>query len=346
MPTLSRQKALCRSPFKVSWQELDHRVAADEVLIRMVYCGVCGTDIHDASRGLRSWQGLGHEMVGVVESVGAATRGFEAGMPVAVRNAAACGECPDCLGGAERYCRSPRHCGGGFSTHVTASPRALVPLDGLPLREAALIEPLNVAIDLVRTAGLRKGEPVAIVGPGPIGILAAYLCRLWHDSPVWIVGHKTSARRLELLRPLAPRGVFDTSGFFWKSQARSELASSKGLQFLITTAPSTITGFIEEIAPWASTLTTIGLAGEPSEESVTIPVREWMFRRLGLRTAFAYPNMYFEEARDLIARKDVPAGALVTHTFPLPRLEEALKFVERRGDGLIKALVSCGPEVS
>lgn len=344
MLALSRQKALCRSPFKISWQEFDPKTAADEVLVRMVYCGVCGTDIHDASRGLRDWQGLGHEMVGVVEAAGAATRGFEAGVPVAVRNAAACGECPECLGGSERYCRSPRHCGDGFSTHVTASPRALMPLDGLQLREAALIEPLNVAIDLVKTARLHKGESVAIVGPGPIGILAAYLCRLWHDSPIWIIGRKTSARRLELLRPLSPRGVFDTSGFFWKSHVRSELASSKGLQFLITTAPSTITDFIEEIAPWGSSLTTIGLAGDPAKEAVTIPVRSWMFRRLGLRMSFAYPNLYFEEARDLIARKDVPAGALVTHTFPLPRLQEALKFVERRDDGLIKALVACQEE--
>ena len=307
----------------------------------MSLCGICGTDIHDVSKGLRSWQCLGHEMVGVVDQTGPGTDGVEPGTPVAVRNAASCGKCPSCVAGEERFCQSVHACIGGFSSHVVASTRALLSLDGLPLEKAVLIEPLNVAIDLVKTAGVERGDAVVIVGPGPIGILAAFLCRLWYDSPLWVVGRSTSRRRLDLLERVSPRGYHDAGRGSWKSGARSEFAKTPGMHFLVTTSPRTIIDFVEPVAPFGSTFTTIGLASRRAEESVTIPVRSWMFRRLSLRTSFAYPNLHFQQARDLIARGDIPAEDFVSQTFPLARLKAALEFVSSRDPALVKAVVAC-----
>ena len=307
----------------------------------MSLCGICGSDIHDVSKGLRSWQCIGHEMVGVVDQAGPGTDGVELGTPVAVRNAASCGKCPSCLAGDERFCQSVHACIGGFSSHVIASTRALLSLDGLPLEKAVVIEPLNVAIDLVKTAGIERGDPVAIVGPGPIGILTAFLCRLWYDSPLWVVGRNTSRCRLDLLERVSPRGYHDAERLSWKSSARSEFAKTPGMHFLVTTSPRTIIDFVEPVAPFGSTFTTIGLASRRAEESVTIPVRSWMFRRLSLKTSFAYPNLHFQQARDMIARGDIPAEDFVSQTFPLARLKAALEFVSSRDPDLVKAVVAC-----
>lgn len=340
------KQALCRPKFNVRWKPFeDGPLDGEETLVRVAYCGICGSDVHDVSSGFGDWQALGHEMVGTVEKVGTGVRGIDQGMSVAVRNAASCGTCERCLAGQGRYCESVHVCLGGFSTHLKAPAQVLMPLGDLSLSDAVLIEPLNVAIDLVRTAEVQNGEPVVIVGPGPIGILAACVCRLWHRSPLWIIGHKTSAKRLELLRRLSFEDYFDVSKKGWKSEAASSFASMAHLKFLVTAPPVSIVDSLEKIAPFGSSFTTVGLAHHPKGESIAIKVRPWMFKRFQLRTSFAYPNLYFDEAIKIIGGGCIPAGEMITQVFPLDKLKGALRFVADRGPDLIKAVVSCRDSV-
>lgn len=338
---MDSKRALCKSKMKIRWEEIrSFETGPEEALIRIVHCGVCASDIHDLEGGLKNWQPLGHETVGFVEKTGGNVKNISVEMPVAIRNATACGDCEPCRQGTPRFCQHAIHCIGGFATHVIANAKALLPLGDLSLEDSVLIEPLNVALDLIKTSELRDGEPVVLVGPGPIGILAAYICAYRKKSPIWIVGHQISVPRLELLQRLPTlQEVYDANNPGWAEKAKKDVEMLGGARFLITAPPVSFFKSVLPIAPLGSVFSTVGLAVRVSDELVKIPLRAWMFRRYQLRTSFAYPNLYFEEAREILKSGIIPAGKFITHRFPLSRLGNAFRCVRRRDDGLIKAVV-------
>ncbi|MFJ6572918.1 L-idonate 5-dehydrogenase [Streptomyces sp. NPDC091292] len=162
-----------------------------QALVAVRYGGVCGSDLHYWRHGgvgdfrLREPMVLGHEVVGTVvgygDGVGAGFGGPVPGTEVAVHPATPCGVCPECADGRRHVCRDTRYLGsaarmphvqGGFAAEITVPADQLRALPaGLPLRRAALAEPLSVALHAVRRAGDVAGRHVLVTGAGPIGCL-------------------------------------------------------------------------------------------------------------------------------------------------------------------------------
>ncbi|MFJ8938202.1 L-idonate 5-dehydrogenase [Streptomyces sp. NPDC102365] len=161
-----------------------------EALVAVRYGGVCGSDLHYWRHGgvgdfrLREPMVLGHEIVGTVLAygAGAGADGTPApGTAVAVHPATPCGVCPECAAGRRNVCRDTRYLGsaartphvqGGFAAHVVVPAAQLRALPAqLPLRRAALAEPLSVALHAVGRAGDVRGKHVLVTGAGPIGCL-------------------------------------------------------------------------------------------------------------------------------------------------------------------------------
>ena len=157
-----------------------------EVSVAVAYCGICGTDMHifrgEMDGRVRPPQVVGHEMSGVVSAVGPGVSGWKVGDRVAVRPLDWCGTCPACRAGNGHVCMNLVFMGidgpGAFQQVWNVKARTLfrVP-DSLPLREAALVEPLAVACHDVRRSGLRAGDTAVVIGGGPIGLLIALVAR-------------------------------------------------------------------------------------------------------------------------------------------------------------------------
>ncbi|MEM7472748.1 MAG: alcohol dehydrogenase catalytic domain-containing protein [Pseudomonadota bacterium] len=157
-----------------------------EVQIDVAYCGICGTDLHiylghmDARVGFE--RTIGHEMSGVIDSVGEGVDGLAAGQPIVVRPLDHCGECPACKAGHEHVCHNLKFIGidtdGAFQQkwNVPAHTIHVLP-EGLDLSHAALIEPLAVAVHDVDRGQVKPGEDVLVIGGGPIGMLVAMAAR-------------------------------------------------------------------------------------------------------------------------------------------------------------------------
>jgi (R,R)-butanediol dehydrogenase/meso-butanediol dehydrogenase/diacetyl reductase len=157
-----------------------------EVRLRVAYVGICGTDMHvfhgnmDARVGPR--RVIGHEMSGIVESLGEGVEGFAPGDRVVVRPLDHCGTCPACRAGHSHICHRLRFLGldtdGALQELWTVPAHTLHRLpDGMDLQTAALIEPLAVAVHDVRRARLQVGETALVIGGGPIGMLIAMVAR-------------------------------------------------------------------------------------------------------------------------------------------------------------------------
>lgn len=184
-------------PFELNRPE----VAPGKVVIRVAYAGVCKSDIDIIDDRTDIYQppvALGHEFSGVVTEVGEGVTSLQVGDQVVSQTALdVCDSCQACDDGYYEICESKAILGwthnGGFADYVLASERFCYKIDrSVDLRAAALAEVLAIGVEGVLVRGkLRPGDAVAVVGPGPCGLLAAYAALRLGASKVLLVGRES-----------------------------------------------------------------------------------------------------------------------------------------------------------
>ena len=155
---------------------------ADEVLLRVAACGICGSDLHmtedPETFALKRGGVLGHEISGEVVACGTKVANFKSGDRVAVAPMRGCGHCDSCSRGEPAWCAEMRLIGGGYAEFITVAARQCRRLpDDLPTEEGALAEPVAVGLHAVTRSGLKPGNRVLVLGAGPIGLLVAFWAR-------------------------------------------------------------------------------------------------------------------------------------------------------------------------
>jgi L-iditol 2-dehydrogenase len=162
---------------------------AGELAIRIAAAGICGSDIHayEWTPGYEFMAPhmpftLGHEFAGVVTALGEGVTGFAVGDAVTAWPTIGCGRCRACREDRSQDCQARRilglHCDGGFAAAVLAPAANCFRLpEGLPVALGALAEPLSIAWNAVEVAGVRRGEAVLVLGPGPIGLAIAWMAQ-------------------------------------------------------------------------------------------------------------------------------------------------------------------------
>ena len=186
-------KALVLSQYRqLELQDLPQPTpAADEVLIQVRACGICGSDVHgyDGSTGRRIPPlVMGHEAAGVIAAVGSAVKDFAIGDRVTFDSTISCGQCHFCKRGQVNLCDARQvlgvSCGdyrraGAFAEFVTVPARVLYRLpDGLAFEKAAMIEAISVAVHAVHLTPVELNDTAVIVGAGMIGLLTLQAARL------------------------------------------------------------------------------------------------------------------------------------------------------------------------
>jgi (R,R)-butanediol dehydrogenase / meso-butanediol dehydrogenase / diacetyl reductase len=147
---------------------------ADELVVRVAACGVCGSDIK-AQPFAPAGMVMGHELGGEIVAVGSAATQVEEGTNVAVLPVISCGSCRYCQAGLVSHCAAARYIGmgppGGFAEFAAVPARHAFALPAdLPGTYAALVEPFAVGLHGVRSAEITAGDDVLIVGAGGVGL--------------------------------------------------------------------------------------------------------------------------------------------------------------------------------
>lgn len=170
---------------KISLEEVvKPDIGPEEVLLRIHSVGICGTDLHIFNGGMKVPQGtiLGHEFSGVVELVGDKVKHLQPGTHAVAEHVLFCRRCRYCLRGRPNLCIEARvlgvHSPGALAEYLALPAELVHPVpNSMDLEEAALIEPLSIALYAVREAGFLLGRKVAVVGQGPIGLLVDQVLR-------------------------------------------------------------------------------------------------------------------------------------------------------------------------
>ena len=208
------------APGKIEIRETpDPELLHGQVLVEISRCGVCGSDL-SAYKGQNPTVQypilIGHEPVGLIRELGEGTGGLglRVGDRVVAEPFTFCGNCPMCDIGRYNDCPSLKTRGtqipGTMSSLIAHSARQLFKLpDDLYDTEAAMVEPLTIALHALHRAGVREGDNVLITGAGAIGLLAALSCLVYGAAPILV---DPVEARLELARQFGIKHVFNNGG--------------------------------------------------------------------------------------------------------------------------------------
>ncbi|RJP72715.1 MAG: NAD(P)-dependent alcohol dehydrogenase, partial [Candidatus Abyssobacteria bacterium SURF_17] len=161
---------------------------ADEVLVKISYCGICGSDIHQVQYGMEEPEDtmMGHEASGVVVGVGKHVEGWRQGDRVIVYRTQPCGQCWYCANRLPDMCRHKRTTSNGcYAEYVTCRLDHLYLLpEQVSLKAAALWNPLTNAIHAVQLSRQQLGNFVVVMGAGPIGLFTLAAAKRAGAHPV------------------------------------------------------------------------------------------------------------------------------------------------------------------
>lgn len=312
-------------------------IGPDDVLVEVKAAGVCGSDVefwrHSITFPVRTPVIQGHEFAGVIVEVGTGVTDWHVGDEVVSETAAyVCGKCRLCRSGLYNLCSERLGFGygldGAFAKYIRVRQGVLhrKPPD-ISWNAAALVEPACVAYNaVVVVSDPRPGEPVAILGPGPIGLMCLQVAKLVGAFPVLITGTNLDAIRLELARKLGANVTVDTSEADPVVIAL-ELTQREGIPLVIDAAgsPVTIRQSLEMVSR-AGQITRLGWSKEPVGFSLD-PIVAKAVRYQG---SFSHTWRTWEAVLNLLRTKRLDLGALVTHEFRLEEWRKAYELVESR----------------
>lgn len=313
-----------------------------EVRIRVAACGVCGTDIHIyySGKGSVDVTGpviLGHELSGVITELGEGVEIFQVGDHVTVDPNIYCGKCRPCRIGKKQVCENLRAIGvnqdGGFAQYCTAPQEQCYRLDPrTPLRLGAMAEPLACCIHGIDRAGIRHGDTVCVIGGGAIGLMMVQLAKLGGAGAV-ILSEPEAARREIGLRVGADWAV-DPIHEDMPARLR-ELLGSDGADVVIECVGSTIA--TAQAFAAAGQGANILLFSVPKEGAQYAVALEDVFRKeLTIMGSRINPDTH-QRAVQLIDSGRLQLEPLITHSFPVEQLEEAIR--TQMGPQSIKVLI-------
>jgi L-iditol 2-dehydrogenase len=320
-----------------------------EVLLRVKVTGVCGSDLHsyaDARIGdtlIEAPLILGHEFSGVVEAVGLDSldghcQPLKPGTRVAVDPAQPCHHCEQCEHGHPNLCCHLAFCGnypygGSFCEWMHMPARSCFPVSrSLDDSEAALLEPLGVAIHAVDFAKIRVANSVAILGAGPIGLLILQVAKLAGADPIFI--SDKFPWRLKLAEKFGGIPIHCASGS--AIQRIQKDTQGRGVDVAIEAA------WADRSVEDAAEMTRLGgrlvLVGIPGDDRLAL--KHSTARRKGLtilmsrRMKHVYPR-----AMRLAEQGRVDLHGIVSHRFPLKRAVEAFRLNAAYRDKVVKVIV-------
>ena len=322
-----------------------------DVLVAVNYTGICGSDVHYYDHGaigsfvVKEPMVLGHESAGTVIQVGAAVKTLKPGDAVAIEPGYPCRRCAPCLSGHYNLCPEmvfaatpPHH--GTLTGFWTAPADFCYRLPAhVSLREGALVEPLAVAVHIVRQAAVAPGQSVVVMGAGPVGLLCAGVARAFGASTVVSVDIIPS--KLEFARGFAATHTYLSQRVSAEENARNILAEA-GLGEGGADAVIDASGAEPSIQTSLHVVRRGGtyVQGGMGKSDITFPIMALCLKEVTARGSFRYGSGDYALAVELIASGKVDVKRMITDTVGFEKAEEAFKLV-KEGQA-IKVLIA-GP---
>lgn len=323
------------------------------VKLKVAWCGICGTDLHEYLEGpiFISAPGhphplshenapvtMGHEFSGTVEEVGEGVTDVEVGENVVVEPYFVCNECAPCKTGNYHLCTQMGFIGlagggGGLSEKVVVDRRWVHKIGNIPLDEAALIEPLSVAHHAVVRSGARSGDIAIVGGAGPIGLLVAAVLK--GLGATTIVTELSGARKEKALSSGVADYVIDPSSEDVKARVL-EISGGVGADvgFECAGVNAVLDTMLDTVRP-AGVVVNVSIWGKPA----TIDMQKLVLKEIDLRGTIAYVRDH-EAVIKMVQDGVVDLAPFITGRIQLEELiSEGFTTLIEHNDTAVKILV-------
>ena len=310
---------------------------AGQVGVAIEAGGICGSDLHYYNHGgfgavrVKHPMVLGHEVAGMIESIGPGVEGLAVGDRIAVSPSLPCNSCEYCLKGQQNQCLDMRfygsamrmpHVDGAFRQHLVAEASQCHRLaDGVTLSEGAFAEPFAVTLHAVSRAGSLLGKRVLVTGSGPIGALCIVAARA-HGAREIVVTDVMEGP-LAFARAV---GADETIDVARESERLAAYGADKGtfdVMFEASGNAAALAAGIEVLRP-RSVLVQLGLGSG----DMAVPQNRIVAKEIEVRGSFRF-HEEFALAVDLINKRRVDVRPLLSDTFPI---DEAIAAFELAND--------------
>ena len=302
----------------------------DEILIKVMSSGICGTDIH-IYRGeyLGEYPVIpGHEFSGLVEAVGPSVTRFQPGDRVAVEPNIACDNCLNCLNNRHNFCQNWIAIGvtraGGMAQYTTAPEKAVFNIGDIPFEHGAFMEPLSCVLHGVTRLAPEPAARIAIFGAGPIGILLLQVLRLQGAAEIHVVDMNPN---------------------------RAEFANEKGADAVTTSMDDLpnrdydvvvdATGAIPVMSRCLDFIRHGGkvlLFGVPPSDS-RMEIEAFQIFRKGLTILSSFTSLRNSyQALDLIKKERISLDGLISHKLTLDKFQDGISLIERGLENVKKVM--------
>jgi L-iditol 2-dehydrogenase len=327
-------------------------VGEREVLIKVAACGICGTDIKKIfQRYVEPPQILGHELAGTVVAVGPGVTKWKLGDRVMSFHHIPCGDCFYCKNRLFSQCKQYKTTGltggftpngGGFGEYVKAMPwvaeHGMVHLpDSVSFEEATFIEPINTIVKAVQKARVIASETVLIIGCGPIGLQLLMVTKIVGAS---IYTSDPMATRRSKSLALGAVESFDPLSGKLVEEIRTRTGGRGADVVLVAVAqPAVVVEALAAARPGGRVL--LFAANDPVTK-IEFPAAAVGIDEKEILGSYSAAVDIQESAAALVLEKKLPVMEIVTHRFPLARIQEGLELANRPTEESLKVLIRHG----
>lgn len=328
-----------REAGRIDVEDVPEPVAgARDVVLDVIACGVCGSDLHVFAAGSQPGQVMGHEFAGTVRALGGAVEGIAVGDRLTGLPIQPCGRCHRCVTGRAHLCAVWATRSVAFGLPGAFAERVRIPdavlggnvhrlPAGVDFEAGAQVEPLAVAVHAVRRARPVPGRPAVVFGLGPIGLHAAQVLAAAGAHPVLGVERSPLRRAIG-----AQLGISTVAA---PAQIR-ELLGEREVELVVEAsgAGELVAAAVDTVRP-GGTLVLVALYHRPAAVDLGAVVRQEI---TVVGSAMVTPAD-FADAIDLIASGSVATAPLVTHRRELAEIMDAFA-VQRDPAGSVKVLIA------
>ena len=331
---------------KMGFEERDIPVPKDdEVLVKLEYVGICGSDLHYYESGaigdyvVKPPFVLGHEPGGTVVEVGKNVKHLKVGDRVALEPGKTCGHCEFCRTGRYNLCPdviffATPPVDGVFQEYVAHEADLCFKLpENVSTLEGALIEPLAVGFHAAIQGDAHLGQKAVVMGAGCIGLVSMMALKARGVSEVYVVD--VMDKRLDKAMELGATGVINGAKESVEERI-GQITDGKGVDLVIETAGSEIT--TRQAINIAKKGSNIVLVGYSKTGEMTLPMSLVLDKELTFKTVFRYRHIY-PIAIEAVASGKVNLKGIVTNIFDLDDVQNAMdQSVNNKAD-IVKAVI-------
>ncbi|EFW14017.1 xylitol dehydrogenase [Coccidioides posadasii str. Silveira] len=319
-----------------------------DVMINVKYTGVCGSDVHYWDHGaighlvLKEPMVLGHESSGIIISVGPGVTSLKPGDRVALEPGVPCRQCEACKGGKYNLCddmrfaATPPYDGTLAKYYILPEDFCYKIPESMDLQEAALMEPLSVAVHITKQGAVKPGDQVVVFGAGPVGLLCCAVARAFGASKVIAVD--VQQVRLHFARKYAATATFMPGSIPAAENAqrlKEQCGLGRGADVVLDASgaePSAQTG-IHALRPGG-----IYVQGGMGRAEFSVPIMVVCTREISVKGSFRYSSGDYKLALELVETGKINVRDLITKVVRFTDAEQAI--IEVKAGKGIKTLIS------